>query len=107
MDFAKLYVDQSLAKFTAFYECDASRVFYFVAKVPVFSATAENGTEVRKDRNSWAHCEYDLWNPVRFHYSFVKMRQLVKELSLPSETERDLLDELTLWETQGNFFMFI
>ena len=54
VDFAKLYVENFMAKFNAFDEhCDASAVLTLLGKVPVFSAAVQSAaSDVRQARNS-------------------------------------------------------
>jgi len=103
VDFAKLYVENHMAKFNAFGEhCDASAVLTLLGKVPVFSPAVESAAnDVRRARNSWAHCAFSDWDPVNYQHSFNKMETLVKALALPSIIERNLLGELKDWESKG------
>ncbi|CAH3037977.1 unnamed protein product, partial [Pocillopora meandrina] len=102
VDFAKLYVQGYMAKFTAFDDhCDASAVLSLLGGVPIFSAAASSAGDVRIARNDWAHCAFGKWNPVKFQKSFTDMEQLVKNMVLPPVNERELLVELKDWETKG------
>ena len=106
VDFAKLYVQGCMAKFTAFDDhCDASAVLSLLGGVPIFFAAASSAGDVRKARNDWAHCAFGKWNPVKFQKSFTDMEQLVKNMALPSVNERELLVELKDWETKGNLLI--
>ena len=103
VDFAKLYVENFMAKFNAFDEhCDASAVLTLLGKVPVFSAAVQSAAgDVRQARNSWAHCAFGDWDPVKFRQSFHVMEQLVKALGLPPADQAKLLGDLKDWETKG------
>ena len=103
VDFAKLYVENFMAKFNAFDEhCDASAVLTLLGKVPVFSAAVQSAAgDVRQARNSWAHCAFSDWDPVKFRQSFDVMEQLVKALGLPAADGRKLLADLKEWETKS------
>ena len=103
VDFAKLYVENFMAKFNAFDEhCDASAVLSLLCKVPVFSAAIQSAAgDVRQARNAWAHCAFSDWDPVKFRQSFDEMEQLVKALGLLSADEAKLLADLKDWETKG------
>ena len=109
VDFARLYVEKYMAKFTAFDDhCDASAVLSLLGGVPVFSAAASSAGDVRIARNDWAHCVFNKWDPAKFQKSFTEMEQLIRNMALPSVDERELLEELKDWETKGNLFvMFI
>jgi len=103
VDFAKLYVENHMAKFNAFDEhCDASAVLTLLGKVPVFSPAVQSAAnDVRQARNSWAHCVFSEWDPVNYQHSFNKMETLVKALALPPIIERNLLGEMKDWESKG------
>jgi len=103
VDFAKMYVENFMAKFNAFDEhCDASAVLTLLGKVPVFTAAVQSAAaDVRQARNAWAHCAFSDWDPVKFRQSFYRMEQLVKALGLPAADETSLLADLKEWETKG------
>ena len=104
VDFARLYVENHMAKFNAFDEhCDASAVLTLLGKVPVFSPAVQSvAGDVRKARNAWAHCVFSDWDPVTYQQRFNEMERLVKALGLPPVLERNLLGELKDWESKGN-----
>ena len=103
VDFAKLYLENHMARFNAFDEhCDASAILILLGKVPVFSHAVQSAAgDVRQARNAWAHCVFSDWDPVNYQQHFYKMEKLVKELGLLSTIERNLLGELKDWETKG------
>ncbi|XP_068687326.1 NLR family CARD domain-containing protein 3-like isoform X2 [Montipora foliosa] len=103
VDFARLYVENYMAKFTAFDDhCDASAVLSLLGGVPVFSASIQIAAgDVRKARNDWAHCVFSKWDPAKFQQSFIEMDQLVRNITLPHSDEKKLLGELNDWETRG------
>ncbi|CAH3176506.1 unnamed protein product, partial [Porites evermanni] len=103
IDFAKLYVENFMAKFSAFGDhCDASAVLTLLGGVPVFSAAMQAAAgDVRIVRNDWAHCVFSKWDPVKFQQSFVEMEHLVRVMALPAADEAKLLGELKDWETKG------
>ena len=103
VDFAKLYVENHMAKFNAFDEhCDASAVLALLGKVPVFSLAVQSAAgDVRQARNAWAHCAFSDWDLLSFQQRFAKMENLVKSLCLPSANEMYLVNELKDWETKG------
>ena len=104
-DFAKLYVENFMAKFSAFDDqCDASAVLTLLSGVPVFSTAVQAAaSDVRNVRNDWARCVFSKWDPVKFQQSFVEMEHLVRVLALPSVDEAKILEELKYWETKGTF----
>ena len=103
VDFAKLYVENHMAKFNAFDEhCDASAVLALLVKVPVFSLAVQSAAgDVRQARNAWAHCAFSDWDLLSFQQRFAEMETLVKSLGLPSADEMYLVNELKDWETKG------
>ena len=103
VDFAKLYVENFMAKFNAFDEhCDASAILILLGKVPAFSATAQHAAgNVRQARNAWAHCAFGDWDAVKFRQSFDAMEQLVKALGMPAADETKLLADMNDWQTKG------
>ena len=74
IDFAKLYVENFMAKFSAFDDqCDASAVLTLLGGVPVFSTAVQAAAgDVKNVRNDWAHCVFSKWDPVKFQQSFVE-----------------------------------
>ena len=103
VDFAKLYLENHMAKFNAFDEhCDASAVVSLLGRVPVFSPAVQSAAnDVRQARNAWAHCVFGDWNSVNYHKIFSEMEKLVKTLGLPPANESNLLEELKEWESKG------
>ena len=104
VDFARLYVENYMAKFTAFDDhCDASAVLSLLGWVPVFPPPVQSAAgDVRKARNDWAHCVFSKWDPAKFQQSFIEMDQLVRNMTLPHSDEKKLLGELKDWEMKGN-----
>ena len=107
--FAKLFVENYMAKFNAFDErCDASALFALLSKVPVFSRDVRTAAgNLHFPRNDWAHCKLSEWNQIGFQQSFVKMEKLVKSLGLPSADKSDILRELQDWQNKGNLYLTI
>ena len=103
VDFAKLYVENHMAKFNAFDEhCDASAVLALLGKVPVFSSAVQSAAgDVRQARNAWAHCAFSDWDLLSFQQRFAEMEKLVKSLGLSSADEMYLVSELKDWEIKG------
>ena len=103
IDFAKLYVENYMAKFNAFDgHCDASAVLLLLGGVPVFSAAVQAAAgNVRIARNDWAHCAFSKWDLAKFQQSFTEMENLVKVMALPAADEGKLLNELKDWQTKG------
>ena len=104
IDFAKLYVENFMAKFNAFDDhCDASAILTLLGNVPVFSSSVKiAAADVRVAvRNDWAHCVFSKWELAKFQQVFAEMKHLVKTLGLPAANEANLLKELKDWETNG------
>lgn len=103
VDFAKLYVKNHMAKFSAFDDhCDASAVLSLLSGVPVFKAPLQMAAApVRIARNDWAHCTFSKWDQPKFQQSFNEMEQLVQAMTLPAADEERILRELKDWEKNG------
>ena len=103
VDFAKLYVRNYMAKFSAFDDsCDASAVLTLLGGVPVFLPVVQAAAgDVMNIRNDWAHCVFSKWDPFKFQQSFIEMEHLVRVMALPAADEAKLFDELKDWETKG------
>lgn len=56
----------------------------------------------RKIRNPWAHCDFTKWDAVKYADSFQLMEKLVKDLSLSSNEEIQIIGEMKKWEINGN-----
>ena len=103
IDFAKLYVENFMAKFIAFDDhCDASAVLTLLGSVPVFSSVVQTAAGVVKGgaRNEWAHCMFSKWDLTKSQQVFADMADLVRKLGLPAADEAKLLGELKDWETK-------
>ena len=107
--FAKLFVENYMAKFNAFDErCDASALFALLGKVPVFSLDVQKAAgNLNLSRNDWAHCKLSKWNQIGFQQSFDDMEELVKSLALPSADKSDILRELQDWKNKGNLYLTV
>ena len=108
VDFAKLYVQPFMAKFSAFDgKCDGSAVLLLLGEVPVFSPATQTSAKAVRDhvRNEWAHCNFTDWDAASFQTCFQEMQQLVKSIGLPPADEARLLSELNDWETKGLYLV--
>ena len=105
VDYAKLYLENYMAKFTVFDEhCDASAVLNLLGRVPVFSLAAQSAAnDVRQHRNAWAHCAFQDWDPAMFQQCFQDMKKLVNALGLPAADETKLLADINNWKTTGTY----
>ena len=101
VDFARLFVQNHMAHFTAFDDqCDASAVLTLLGRVPVFLAPVQTAADdVRMARNDWAHCVFTRWDQTNFLKRFSEMEQLVRTMAPPIAGKR--LGELKDWETKG------
>lgn len=54
-------------------------------------------------RNSWAHCNFDEWDSLKYQTAFKLLNQLVICLQLNTADEAGILAELNKWEENGNF----
>ena len=106
VDFARLFVQNYMAKFAAFDDhCDASAVLQLLLRIPAFSPAVKTAADkVRMTRNDWAHCDFSKWDQPNFSKGFSDMEQLVKSLALSGAGK--ILGELNDWETKGNCIIF-
>ena len=102
VDFAKLYLENYMAKFIAFDNtCDASAVLTLLNKVPVFSSAIQSAAyDVKEARNSWAHCLFNDWDEAGFQKTFLNLKQLVNVVGISNV---GLLNDLDDWEKKGKF----
>ena len=105
VDYAKLYLENYMAKFTVFDEhCDASAVLNLLGRVPVFSLAVQSAAnDVRQHRNAWAHCAFQDWDPAMFQQCFQDMKKLVNALGLPAADGTKLLADINIWKTTGTY----
>ena len=103
VDFAKLFLQSHMAKFTAFNDtCDASAVLSLLGRIPVFHAALQNAANVvREARNAWGHCNFTEWDQANFRKRFSDMKDLVEEVGLLPADESKVLIDLNDWETKG------
>ena len=105
VDYAKLYLQPHMAKFTAFSEADASALLGIIInlKAPQFRPLMEKGATVsgiagrmRNLRNEWAHCKFTDWNENTFLTSFLRMNKLISIIVPTHDLQRveDRLEEL-------------
>ena len=103
VDFAKLFLQKHMAKFSAFNEtCDVSTVLNLLERVPIFSGAVQNTAYVvRESRNKWGHCNFIEWDATSFKTRFGDMENLVKELKLAKADEDEVVKDLNDWEKRG------
>jgi hypothetical protein len=109
VDFAKLFLQNYMAKFNAFNEtCDASAVLILLGRIPVFHAALQTAANtVREGRNAWGHCKFTEWNEANFTKRFDEMKQLVTGVGLSPADESKILADLKDWEEKGTCLSFI
>ena len=104
VDFAKLYLQPFMAKFSVFDgKCDGSAILLLLGEVPAFSPAIQSSAKTVREhvRNEWAHCNFTDWDALKFQSCFQEMQQLVQSVGLPAADEKKLLSELNDWETKG------
>lgn len=52
-------------------------------------------------RNPWAHCNFTEWNPMKYNLSLQKIEDFIYLLNLNAAGERQLIEELNKWRTNG------
>lgn len=113
VDLAKLYLPGYLAKFAAFdNSMDMSAALrllghnnyptqVFVSSNP-FLDIKSLADDVRNTvRNPGAHYNESIWTEHFMNQCFEKLEALVEALVLPADQEKDALDQLHLWKTNG------
>ena len=119
VDLAKLFLPDYLAEFSGFDESlDISailRLLGFSNPAPIFfsaksSISVQKSADVVREnvRNPWGHCNVTDWTEVFFSDCFSKLKTLVKSLRLTPGMEKMTLDQLSDWETKGNYtYMYL
>ena len=114
VDLAKLYLPDYLAGFAAFDESlDMSailRLLGFSHPAPIFSSPnplisiQSSADDVRENvRNKWGHCNITDWTEALFNDCFTKLKMLVSSLGLTCNIETTTVDQLSDWQTKGNY----
>ena len=114
VDLAKLYLPDYLAGFAAFDESlDMSailRLLGFSHPAPIFSSPnplisiQSSADDVRENvRNKWGHCNITDWTEALFNDCFTKLKMLVSSLGLTCNIETTTIDQLSDWQTKGNY----
>ena len=114
VDLAKLFLPDYLAEFSGFDESlDMSailRLLGFNNPAPIFYSAnplisiQSSADNVRENvRNTWGHCNVTDWTEVFFSDCFSKLKTLVRSLGLTLGKEKMALDQLSDWETKGNY----
>ena len=114
VDLAKLFLPDYLAEFAGFDESlDVSailRLLGFSNPAPIFHSPNPlipiqlSADDVRENvRNTWGHCNVTDWSEVFFNDCFSKLKTLMRSLGLTLAMEKTALDQLSDWETKGNY----
>ncbi|XP_022244846.1 uncharacterized protein LOC111086415 [Limulus polyphemus] len=87
--------------------CDSSALLGIIIRVDVFPQLVKNNAKhVRTDvRNPWAHCNFTMWDMIKFQSSLQLMEQLIRSLNLPSTDEDIALGDLLKWKMNGLTFL--
>ncbi len=116
VDLAKLYLPDYLATFSAFDESlDLSAILrllgwsrplsslsvLFPSPDPLLSIQAAADDARDHIRNKWAHANFSEWTEGFFNDCFLKLENLVKSVGLQGTKEKNILDQLSDWETKG------
>ena len=114
VDLAKLFLPDYLAEFSGFDESlDMSailRLLGFSNPAPIFYSPNPlisiqlSADDVRENvRNTWGHCNVTDWTEAFFSDCFSKLKTLVRSLGLTTSMEKMASDQLSDWETKGNY----
>jgi len=102
---AKLFMKPFMAKFNAFdSNFDSSAALAVLCGASPFTSVKSIAEDVRsKVRNEWAHCNFTAWTGAHYDRCFDVMEALAKNINFGPTDEARLLDQLTLWRTQGTY----
>ncbi|XP_077863500.1 uncharacterized protein LOC144347248 [Saccoglossus kowalevskii] len=108
VDFAKLFLQTHMAKFTALDDtCDSSALLGLICNVSCFSPTLKTAAQqVRDVRNKWAHCNFTVWDGLLYSTCFSNMETLIRAMYLSTSDESEALGNLQDWESKGNVLKF-
>ena len=114
VDLAKLFLPDLLAEFSGFDESlDMSailRLLGFNNPAPIFYSPNPlisiqlSADDVRENvRNAWGHFNVTDWTEDFFSNCLSKLKTMVRSLGLTPGREKITLDQLSDWETKGNY----
>ena len=105
LSLAKLFLKPSMAKFTGFdHTMDTSAVLSVMCEAQPFNARSADALamKVRSDvRNEWAHCDFSHWTEANYQTALFDMESLVKVAGFTTAEEKEVLDEINNWKTNG------
>ena len=105
---AKLFVQKSMANFTAFDESlDLSAALSILCGAPNFVLYGVDpyAMDVRSEvRNEWGHCKFATWTEDYYNNCFKMMEDLIKILKLPVAFEANVLKDFEEWKNRGKIF---
>ena len=103
LSLAKLFVQPFMSSFTGFDQTmDFSTVLSVICQAAPFIKAVAHAKAVRSDvRNVWAHGNFACWTEAKFNAAFQNMECLLKNMSLSTEDEQKLCDELNSWKDKG------
>ncbi|CAG2204341.1 unnamed protein product [Mytilus edulis] len=87
--------------------CDSSALLGMINKIdkfPLIVQTAAN--DVRSTlRNEWAHCNFLVWDDVKYVQSLQLIEDLIYILNLNAADEKQMIGELQKWRKNGTSFL--
>ena len=118
VDLAKLFLPDYLAQFSGFDESlDMSailRLLGFNNPAPIFHSPNPlillqfSADDVRENvRNKWGHFNVTDWTEVLFNDCFSKLETLVRSLGLTGGVEKNIVDQLSDWQTKGTYRLIL
>ncbi|XP_076084884.1 uncharacterized protein LOC143055605 [Mytilus galloprovincialis] len=105
VDLSKLFLQTHMSHYTAFDEtCDSSALLGIIIKIdkfPLIVQTAAN--DVRSTiRNEWAHCNFTIWDDVKYVQSLKLIENFIYQLNLNAADQKKIIEELDQWRKNGN-----
>ncbi|CAC5425504.1 unnamed protein product [Mytilus coruscus] len=102
VDLSKLFLQTHMTHFTDFDDTrDSSAVLGLIVNIDKFPSVVK----YENIRNPWAHGDFTEWDAVKYSDSFQLMEKLVKDLSLSSTDEHQIIGEMKKWEINGQHFL--
>ncbi|XP_076083203.1 uncharacterized protein LOC143054168 [Mytilus galloprovincialis] len=108
VDLSKLFLQTYMAHYTAFDgSCDSSALLGMIDKIDMFPGNVRTfANDVKSNvRNDWAHCNFTVWDDVKYVQSLKLIEDLIYLLRLNAPDEKQMIDELDKWRKNGTSFL--
>ncbi|CAG2253724.1 unnamed protein product [Mytilus edulis] len=105
VDLSKLFMQTHMALYSGFDEtCDSSALLGLIISIDKFAPVVKSDAEnIRQNiRNPWAHCDFTVWDAGKYSNSFTLMQNLVKDLKLSLNEEKQIIEDMEKWKIHGS-----